>query len=180
MDASLDALRALQRERVGRPPDGGRAQRGRMRWFRLALIVCRSRGSERYGDTSSAPCGGTVRGPVGPFSLKRPQGVWRSVHAVHWTAFRALEPPRGRAFGGFAYWVPHPPLRGYFPTAVGKLLEAIFLPSPMGKVDFGEIACNFAERRMRSPVRRVLRLCSGIGAVPNVRDLIRPFGAPSP
>ena len=131
---------------------------------------------------------------------------------------------RGRLLEVPAHRAPHPPLRGYFPTAVGKLLEAVpvALPSAerseaegasaakqdapetrdrqsiararggdsaerseaegasaakqdapvrsrwpqasipatgkalpgrgavLGKVDFGEIACNFAERRMRS------------------------------
>ena len=33
-------------------------------------------------------------GPAGPFSLQRPKGVWRSVHALHWRVFRALEPAK--------------------------------------------------------------------------------------
>ena len=33
-------------------------------------------------------------GLASPFSLQRPKGVQRSVHAVHWTVFRALEPSK--------------------------------------------------------------------------------------
>ena len=48
------------------------------------------------------------------------------------------------------------------------------LPSPMGKVDFGEMASHFAERRMRSS-RFASRQCCNQNAKPSLKDLIRPL-----
>ncbi len=63
-----------------------------------------NRQENRERPHPSRLCRATVRGPAGPFSLK----------TVHWTVFRALEPPRGKALNaleppeGKAGKRPHP------------------------------------------------------------------------
>ena len=71
--------------------------------------------------------------------------------------------PGARTLKGEGFWAsragcPIPRCAGTSPLRWGSFWRRFYqpspmpfhLPSPMGKVDFGEIACNFAERRMRS------------------------------
>ena len=59
--------------------------------MRVNILTYISYSSGVYFSTSSVSLSGChLPGPAGPFSLK----------TVHWTVFRALEPPQGEGFWG--------------------------------------------------------------------------------